>query len=156
MQTELQQRLADLDLHLPRPSAPVANYVPTTTAGGLLFIAGQVPQLDGRVELVGRVGIELSVEEGRQAARLCALNVLAQLDVAIGGDLERVQGCLRIGGFVRCDHDFADQPMVLNGASDLLVAALGDKGRHARTAVGVSALPRGSAVEVDAIFSVAC
>jgi len=154
MTSELARRIADLGLEMPNPAAPAANYLPSRHGAGQLFIAGQVPQWNGQARHIGRVGVELSVEEGQEAARLCALNILAQLDRALGGDLGRLQACLRVGGFVRCDPDFTDQPKVLNGASDLLVAVLGDRGRHARTAVGVAALPRGVAVEVDAIFAV--
>jgi enamine deaminase RidA (YjgF/YER057c/UK114 family) len=151
---DLRARLAGLGFDLPTASAPAGNYVPTTTSGGLLFVAGQMPQREGVIAHAGRVGVELSVEEGQAAAALCALNILAQLERAVDGDLLRVTSCLRLGGFVACEPTFAEQPRVLNGASDLIVAALGDCGRHVRTAVGVAALPRGAAVEVDAIFAI--
>jgi enamine deaminase RidA (YjgF/YER057c/UK114 family) len=147
-------RLKELNLALPDAPAPVANYVPAVRAGNVLYISGQIPLEGGKPQFIGKLGRELSVEQGQQAARLCALNVLAQARTALGGDLDRVVRCVRLGGFVNCMPEFTDQPQVVNGASDLFVAVLGDAGRHARAAVGVASLPRGVAVEVEAVFEV--
>ena len=120
----------------------------------LLLVAGQVPIVNGETRYVGRVGESLTLEEGAAAARLCGINILAQVSAALDGDLDRVVGCLRLGGFVNASSSFTDHPKVINGASDLMIQVFGDKGRHARAAVGVASLPRGVAVEVDAIFRV--
>ncbi len=147
-------RLKELGLTLPDAPAPVANYVPAVRSGSLLHVSGQIPLEGGKPQFVGKLGRDLGVEQGQQAARLCALNVLAQARAALGGDLDRVVRCVRVGGFVNCTPEFTDQPLVVNGASDLFVAVLGDAGRHARAAVGVASLPRGVAVEVEALFEV--
>ena len=147
-------RLKELDLALPDAPAPVANYVPAVRTGNQLVVSGQIPLEGGKPQFVGKLGRDLGIEQGQQAARLCALNVLAQARAALGGDLDRIVRCVRVGGFVNCTPDFNDQPQVVNGASDLLVAVLGDAGRHARAAVGVASLPRGVAVEVEATFEV--
>lgn len=146
-------RLSAVGLSLQAPNPPAANYVPFTRVDALLFVAGQTPVRDGKAQVVGVVGESVTVEEAQAAARLCALNVLAQVHAALDGDLERARR-LRIGGFVRCRDDFTQQARVLDGASDLLVLALGKNGRHARTAVGTNALPRGVPVEIEAIFAV--
>jgi enamine deaminase RidA (YjgF/YER057c/UK114 family) len=147
-------RLEDLGITLPTPAKPVANYVAYTMSGNLVFISGQVPYgLDG-LEYQGKVGADLTTEDGVAAARLCAINILAQLRAALDGDLERVVRCLKLGGFVNTVPDFADHPAVINGASNLMVEVLGDRGRHARFAVGAGSLPLNVAVEVDAIFEV--
>ncbi|MCJ2136390.1 RidA family protein [Methylobacterium sp. J-026] len=146
-------RLRAAGLTLPEPSRPAANYVPFTRADPLLFIAGQTPVLRGEPQYLGVVGDDVSIEQAQAAARLCALNVLAQVHAALDGDLDRAR-CLRLGGFVRCRADFTQQPLVLNGASDLILLALGENSRHARTAVGTNALPRGVPVEVEAVFTV--
>lgn len=145
------ERLRAAGLELPMPNAPAANYVPFTKMGSLLFVAGQTPVVDGVARYTGIVGEDIDIETAQSAARLCALNLLAQVGAACGGDFAGVRA-LRIGGFVRCRADFIDQPKVMNGASDLLLLALGDNGRHARTAVGTNALPRGVPVEVEGIF----
>jgi enamine deaminase RidA (YjgF/YER057c/UK114 family) len=147
-------RLQELNLTLPDAPAPVANYVPAARAGNMLYVSGQIPLEGGKPQFVGKLGRELGVEQGQQAARLCALNVLAQARAALAGDLDRVVRCVRLGGFVNCTPEFTDQPQVVNGASDLFVAVLGDAGRHARAAVGCASLPRGVAVEVEAVFEV--
>jgi enamine deaminase RidA (YjgF/YER057c/UK114 family) len=147
-------RLKELNLALPDAPAPVANYVPAVRAGGILYVSGQIPLEGGKPQFVGKLGRDIGVEQGQQAARLCALNVLAQARAALGGDLDRIVRCVRVGGFVSCTPDFTDQPQVVNGASDLFVAVLGEAGRHARAAVGVASLPRGVAVEVEAVFEV--
>jgi enamine deaminase RidA (YjgF/YER057c/UK114 family) len=147
-------RLAELGLTLPNAVAPAANYMPARRSGAFMYIAGQVPAADGKDQFVGKLGQEVSIEDGQRAARLCAINILAQLRSALGGSLESVVGCVRLGGFVNAAPDFADHPKVINGASDLMVAVFGDAGRHARAAVGCYSLPRNVAVEVDAIFEV--
>lgn len=152
MTSRIEQRLSELGIKLPGPGAPGGNYVPYVQVGNLLFMAGQVCRSEGKMMYVGKVGRDVSVEEGQKAARLCALNLLAQLKVACSGDLDRVVRCVRMGGFVNCGPDFMEQPKVVNGASDLMVEVFGDAGKHARTAVGVAALPMDSAVEVEAIF----
>lgn len=150
----IEDRLAELGVTLPETAPPAGNYVPYTLTGNLLIISGQLPIRDGKLAYTGKVGRDLSLEDGQAAARLCAINILAQTKAALG-DLGRVRRCLRLGGFVACAPDFADQPKVINGASDLMVEALGDLGRHARFAVGNPALPMNAAVEVDAMFEVA-
>jgi len=150
--TTFDQKLASLQIILPVPPQAVANYVPYVIAGNLVIISGQLPLKKGAVAFKGKVGQDLSLEEGQAAARLCAINILTQLKEACGGDLARVKRCVRLGGFVNCGTDFTDHPKVINGASDLMADVFGDIGRHARAAVGVNALPLGSAVEVEATF----
>jgi enamine deaminase RidA (YjgF/YER057c/UK114 family) len=154
MSGTVEARLASLGLELPVPAAPIANYVPFTRSGAIVVISGQIALRDGKMQYVGKLGAGLSIEEGQEAAKLCALNILAQLKAA-AGDLDNVKRCLRLGGFVNCTPDFTQQPQVVNGASDLMVAVFGDAGKHARTAVGVPSLPGGVAVEVDAMFELA-
>ena len=151
---EIEARLAEMGLELPEAPAPAANYVPWTVSGMLVFVAGQIPVRDGKI-VTGRLGLDASVDEGAAAAELCALNLLAQAKAAAGGDSSRIARCLKLGGFVQCTPDFTDHPEVINGASNLIVAAMGDAGRHARFAVGAPSLPRGSAVEVEGIFELA-
>ena len=152
--SRIEARLAGMGLELPVPPTPIANFVPFQRHGGLVFLAGQVNEWNGTVPFVGKLGREFDVAAGQQAARLCALNLIACLKLACDGDLDRVRRCLRVGGFVNCDPEFEFAPMVINGASDLFVALMGDAGKHARTAVGVATLPRRAAVEVDAIFEI--
>ncbi|MCU0868861.1 MAG: RidA family protein [Burkholderiales bacterium] len=152
--SRIEAALAARGLGLPTPPTPIANFLPWRRHGALVFLAGQVNERDGTVTCIGKVGREFDIDAGRQAAQLCALNLLACLRLACDGDLDRVRACVRVGGFVNADPDFAFAPRVIDGASDLFVAVLGDAGRHARTAVGVATLPRGAAVEVDAIFEV--
>jgi enamine deaminase RidA (YjgF/YER057c/UK114 family) len=154
MSGRIETRLRDLGIELPGASGPVANYVPFVQYRDLLFIAGQLPRWEGEIRSVGALGRELSVEDGRQAARLCALNVLAHVRAALRGDLDRVRRCVRIAGFVTSAPGFSDHPRVLDGASELIVEVFGDAGWHARTAVGVSTLPLGASVEIEAIFEV--
>jgi enamine deaminase RidA (YjgF/YER057c/UK114 family) len=150
----IEARLAELGITLPEAPNPVANYVPYAIAGNQLFISGQISKGgDGKI-LTGALGDGVSVEEGQAAARLCALNILAQAKAALGGDLNRIVQVMRLTGFVNATATFTDHPKVVNGASDLMVEVLGDKGRHTRAAVGVSGLPLGSAVEVDAIIAI--
>jgi enamine deaminase RidA (YjgF/YER057c/UK114 family) len=153
----VERKLAELGITLPTPAAPVANYVPFVISGKMLAISGQVclgP--DGKLAQAhrGKVGRGVSPQDGKDAARLCAINVLAQAKAALG-DLDRIARCIRLGGFINADPNFAEIPAVMNGASDLMVAALGEKGRHARTTVGVAVLPFDCAVEVEALFEIA-
>ncbi len=150
----IDEHLAALQIELPRPSAPGANYVPFVRTGNLIFLTGQLPQWNGERRFGGKVGRDFTAEEGQQAARLCALNVLAQLRAALDGDLDRVVRCVRIGGFVNATPDFLFHARVVNGASDLFVELFGEAGRHARTSVGVSGLPHDAAVEIEGIFEV--
>lgn len=152
MSSNIEKRLGEIGITLPPPGAPGGNYVPYVVVGDLVYMAGQVAREAGKMKYTGKVGRDLSVEDGRAAARLCAVNLIAQLKGACGGDLDRVERCVRVGGFVNSPPDFTDHPQVINGASDLLVEVFGDRGRHARTAVGAAALPLDSAVEVEAIF----
>lgn len=153
MSTSPAERLAALGLMLPDAPAPVANYVPYLIAGDLLFVSGQVSKAPDGSLLCGRLGDGLTVEEGQKAARYCALNILAQAKAALG-DLSRIAQVMRLTGFVASTPAAVEQPQVVNGASDLMVAVLGDAGRHTRAAVGVAALPGGCAVEVDAIIRI--
>lgn len=150
--TSLDQKLETLGIILPTPPQAIANYVPYAIAGNMVIISGQLPIKDAHISFKGKVGQDLSIEEGQNAARQCAINILTQLKMACEGDLGRVKQCLRLGGFVNCGSDFTDQPKVINGASDLMVEVFGEAGRHARAAVGVNALPLGAAVEVEATF----
>lgn len=149
----IEQRLSELGLKLPEAPQPVANYVPFLLSGDQLFISGQIAKdAAGRV-LTGTLGAGVSIEDGQAAARHCALNLLAQAKAALG-KLERVVQVLRLTGFVASAPDFFDQPKIINGASDLLVAVLGDAGRHTRSAVGVASLPLNACVEIDAILKI--
>ncbi|GAB3630502.1 L-PSP family endoribonuclease [Pandoraea terrae] len=154
MSDTLAARLQGLGLQLPDCSTPAANYVPWVRTGNLLFISGQVPKRDGEDAYIGKLGDEFGIEDGQAAARLCALNILAHLNDAVEGDASRVRRCVRLGGFVNSTPAFDQHPKVINGASDLMVDVLGVAGKHARAAVGVAALPRNVAVEVDAIFEI--
>jgi enamine deaminase RidA (YjgF/YER057c/UK114 family) len=153
MADRIDHKLAELGLTLPAPAAPVASYVPTVEAGGLLHVSGQLPFKDGAV-MTGRLGASVNVAYGQEAAQRCALMLVAQIKAALGG-LHRVERIVKLGVFVNSTPDFTDQPKVANGASDLMFALFGDAGRHARSAVGVSALPLGAVVEVDAIVQIA-
>lgn len=148
-------RLKQLGIELPAPPQPVASYVPYVVSGQLVFISGQVTAAPDGLRFVGTVGAELSLEDGKAAARLCAINVLAQARAAAGGDLDRIARCVKLGVFVNAAPGFTQHPEVANGASDLLVEVFGDRGRHARAAVGAGSLPRNVAVEVEAVFELA-
>lgn len=156
MTDRIDRKLAELGLALPAPAAPVASYVPAVEAGGLLHISGQLPFKDGAV-MTGRLGADgeggVDLATGQEAARRCALMLVAQMKAALGG-LHRVERIVKLGVFVNSAGDFTDQPKVANGASDLMVALFGDAGKHARSAVGVPVLPLGAAVEIDAIVQV--
>lgn len=147
------QRIIDLAIEIPTPVAPVANYVPYVFSGRQLFISGQVSMSPAGL-IKGKLGADLTIEQGVEAARACAINLIAQMKFALGGDLERVRRVVKLTGFVNCTADFVEQPRVVNGASDLFVAVFGDAGRHTRAAVGAPSLPLGAAVEIDAIIEV--
>ena len=147
-------KLAELGVHLPPPMAPMANYVPYVVTGSLVVVSGQVPAVDGQIAVTGKVGEEVSVEQGQQAARLCLTNVLTHLRAACGGDLDRVRRVVRLGGFVASPPGFSQHALVMNGASDLAVAVFGEAGRHARSTIGVPALPGNAAVEVEGMFEI--
>jgi enamine deaminase RidA (YjgF/YER057c/UK114 family) len=149
----IEARLTDLGITLPDAPAPAANYVPFVITGTQVFISGQISQTPAGLTK-GRVGADLSVEQGAEAARSCAISVLAQLRKAVDGDWSRVVRAVKLVGFVNSTADFTDQPKVINGASDLMVAVFGDAGRHARSAVSAASLPFGVAVEVEAIFEI--
>ena len=152
MTDTVEARLAKLGLALPQAAAPVAAYVPTVEAGGLLHVSGQLPFIDGKL-VTGRLGKDVSLEQGNAAAQACGLMILAQVKAALGS-LDRVERVVKLGAFISSTKDFTDQPKVANGASELMVAAFGDAGKHARSAVGVPVLPLGAAVEVDAILAI--
>lgn len=154
MPGRIDARLAELGLALPAAPTPAANYVPWVRTGDLVFIAGQVPVQDGRFRWVGKLGADWTLEQGQEAAREVALNVLAQLRAACGGDLDRVVRAVKLNGFVNSTLDFTAQPQVMNTASELMVQVFGEAGRHARSAVGVAQLPFGVAVEIDGVFQV--
>jgi enamine deaminase RidA (YjgF/YER057c/UK114 family) len=151
--SKIDERLKELGIELPNPPAPVASYVPYVQSGNQVLISGQISiAADGGIK--GKLG-DISLEEGQAAARICALNLLAQLKSACGGDLDRVVRVVKLGGFVNVKPDFAAIPAVINGCSDVMVEVFGDKGKHARSAVGVANLPLDFAVEVDGIFEIA-
>jgi enamine deaminase RidA (YjgF/YER057c/UK114 family) len=151
MNGKVEARLASLGLVLPAAPNPVANYVPAFLAGNLLFVSGQISKAGDGTVTKGKLGADLGIEQGQAAARLCALNILSQAKVALG-DLDRIAQVVRLTGFVNAAPDFTDHSQVVNGASDLMVQVLGDAGKHTRAAVGVSSLPLGCAVEVDAVL----
>jgi len=150
-----EDNLKSLGITLPQAPAPAANYVPYTITGNLVFISGQLPLVDGKLQMTGHVGDNVTVEQAAGQARLCAVNLIAQLKAACDGELSRVNRVVKLGGFVACTSEFANQPEVMNGASDLMVEVFGDAGRHARFAVGTNALPRGTVVEVEGLFEIA-
>jgi enamine deaminase RidA (YjgF/YER057c/UK114 family) len=155
MAGRIEQRLAELGIVLPTPAAPIANYVPFAVSGKLVVISGQIPLREGVVAFTGKVGVELTPEQGKAAARLCFINLLAQLKAAAGGELDRVARVLRLGGFIAAPASFTQHAAVMNGASDLAVEVFGDAGRHARTTIGVPSLPADAAVEVEGMFELA-
>ena len=143
-----------LDLKIPDLPSPLANYVPYKVSDNTVYVSGQGPVIDGKIIYSGKVGNEISQEEGVKAAELCCINIIAALKSSINGDWNRLDTFLKLGGFVNCDNDFSDQPKIINGASDLLVNIFGDKGRHSRFAVGSNALPLNISVEIDAIIKI--
>jgi enamine deaminase RidA (YjgF/YER057c/UK114 family) len=151
--SQIDGRLSELGIVLPKPVAPVANYAPFVISGDLVFISGQVSITpDGLI--TGKLGADVDIDRGIQAAHACGVNLIAQLKEACGGDLNQVKRVIKLGAFVNSTPDFVDQPKVVNGASDLMVGVFGDKGRHARAAVSAPALPMNAAVEVDGIFEI--
>jgi enamine deaminase RidA (YjgF/YER057c/UK114 family) len=155
MSGRIEKKLEELGITLPTPMAPIANYVPFVRTGDLVVVSGQIPAVDGKVAVAGKVGDGLSIEQGQHAARLCFINVLVHIKAACGGDLDRVQQVVRLGGFIAAPASFTQHAQVMNGASDLAVAVFGEAGRHARAAVGVPSLPADAAVEVEAMFRIA-
>jgi enamine deaminase RidA (YjgF/YER057c/UK114 family) len=155
MSGKIDARLKELGITLPEPPAPVASYVPTVVSGNLVFVSGQITLSAEGLKYVGKVGADISLEDGKAAARLCAVNVIAQVKAACGGDLDRVKRCVKVGVFVNAVPDFTQHPEVANGASDLFQDVFGDAGKHARAAVGAGSLPRGVAAEVEAVFEIA-
>lgn len=149
----IEKRLEELGIALPDAPAPAANYVPFTLTADRLYTAGQISVIAGGEKFLGKVGAEVEADTAYRAARACALNILAQAKAALG-ELDRIERCLKLGGFVNATPDFTDHPEVINGASDLMVEVLGDKGKHARFAVGCGSLPRNVQVEIDAIFAI--
>ena len=154
MSGRFEKRLAELGIALAPAPAAVANYVPFVRSGNLVFVSGQLPLKDGKLAFAGKLGAELGVEEGAAAARLCAINIIAQAKAACDGDLDRLRRVVKITGFVASTPDFINQPKVINGASDLLVEVFGDVGRHARAAVGAPSLPLDAAVEIEAVLEI--
>jgi enamine deaminase RidA (YjgF/YER057c/UK114 family) len=152
--SNVEKKLETLGINLPTPAAPVANYVGFVKSENHVFVSGQLPFENGKLSYLGKVGSEVSIEDAKKAARLCAIGIFAQLKVACDGNLDRVTRCIKLGIFVNGDANFKDHPAVANGASDLMVEALGDAGKHARAAVGSGSLPFGVSVEVDAIFEI--
>ncbi|OYV33247.1 MAG: hypothetical protein B7Z80_24605 [Rhodospirillales bacterium 20-64-7] len=146
------ERLAELGIVLPKPMIPVGSYVPVTVTGHLVVVSGQLPAIDGKVAVTGKLGGGVSIDEGQHAARLCLINVLAQLQAALPGGLDSITRVSRLGGFIAATPDFTQHAVVMNGASDLALAAFGDIGRHARATVGVASLPLDAAVEVEGMF----
>ncbi len=155
MAGKIDARLKELGIVLPTPPAPVASYVPYVVSGNLVYVSGQVTLGPNGLEYVGKVGAGISLDDGKAAAKLCAINVLAQVKAACGGDLDRVRRCVKVGVFVNAVPDYTQHPEVANGASDLFVAVFDDAGKHARAAVGAGSLPRGVACEVEAVFEIA-
>lgn len=154
MTNSIADNLSSLSIILPEPAKPLASYVGFVRQGDLVFVSGQLPLVDGALTQTGLLGAGVSIEDAAAAAKICAINILAQIQIACDGDLERIVQCIKLGGFVASTPDFTDHPKVINGASDFMVAALGERGVHARAAVGVAALPLGASVEVEAIFAI--
>ena len=144
--------IKDLDLTIPDIAIPIANYVPYKLFNKNLYISGQAPSKDGNIIFKGKVGVDISEEEGIKAAELCCINIIAALKNAINGDWERLEGFIKLGGFVNCKADFANHPKIINGASDLLVKIFGERGKHTRFAVGSNSLPVNISVEIDALI----
>ena len=154
MTSKAEQRLREVGVTIPDAPSPAANYLPFTRTGNLVFVSGQVPFVDGKLETTGTVGKNASVEEAQGQAKICAINLIAQLKIACDGDLDRVVKVVKLGAFVASAEDFFNQPVVVNAASDLMVQAFGENGRHARFAVGTNALPLNCLVEIDGVFEI--
>jgi enamine deaminase RidA (YjgF/YER057c/UK114 family) len=151
----IEAKLAELGITVPQVAAPLANYIGYNIVGNLVVVSGQIPLVDGKIAVTGKVGAGVTVEQGQHAARICFVNLLAQLKAATGGDLDQVKRVVRLGGFIAAGPDFTQHALVMNGASDMAVAVFGEKGRHARTTIGVPALPGDAAVEVEGMFELA-
>jgi len=149
-----EENIKKLDLIIPEMPTPMANYVPFKVADNTVYVSGQGPVVDGKIVYSGKVGKEISEEEGIKAAELCCINIVSALKTSLDGDWDRLDTFLKLGAFVNCDENFTDQPKIINGASDLLVSIFGDKGRHARFAVGSNSLPFNISVEIDAIIKI--
>lgn len=149
-----ERRLKDLGITLPKPAKPVASYEGFVRSGNLVFVSGQVPFVEGKIAVSGKLGAEVSLEDGQKAARICAINILAQLNEATGHDLSKVTRVVKLVGFINATPDYADVPKVMNGASDLFAEVFGERGKHARSTVGVAVLPLNCAVEVEAIVEI--
>lgn len=147
-----ESNLSDIGITLPEPAAPVASYRPAVIANGMLYVSGQLPFIDGAI-VTGKLGADVSLERGVEAARACGIMLIAQIKAALDGDLDRVAQIVKLGAFVACTPDFSDQPKVVNGASDLMEQVFGEAGRHARSAVATPVLPLNAAVEIDAIVA---
>ena len=154
MSGRIDAKLLELGITLPTAMAPIANYVPFAVSGRMVVVSGQVPAVDGRIAVTGKVTEGVTLEQGKEAARLCFLNVLTHLRTACGGDLDRVVRVVRLGGFVAAPPAFTQHALVMNGASDLAVQVFGEAGRHARTTIGVPSLPADAAVEVEGMFEI--
>lgn len=154
MTNAIDAKLEELGIDLPTPPKPAAAYVPFVQTGNLVFISGQIPMVNGELKFIGKVGADISLEEAQECAGVCAVNILANLKTACDGDLSRVTRIVKLGGFVNCTPDFNDIPQVINGASNLIGEIFGEKGEHARFAVGAVNLPFGVAVEVEAIVEI--
>lgn len=155
MAGQVEAKLAELGITLPRPMPPIANYVPYVVTGSLVVVSGQVPAIDGKIAITGKVSWGVSIEQAKEAARLCFINVLVHLKAGCDGDLDRVRRVVRLGGFIAAPSEFHQHAQVMNGASDLAVAIFGEAGRHARSTIGVPSLPADAAVEVEGMFEIA-
>ena len=151
--SQIESRLAEMGITLPAAPSPAANYVPFVQSGDMLYVSGQISK-DGDTLITGKLGADMEIEAGQAAAKVCAINLLAQVKEACGGDLDRLVKVVKLGAFVNCTADFTAQPQVVNGASDFIGEVLGDAGKHARSAVGCVSLPLGVAVEIDGIFQI--
>ncbi len=151
----IDDKLTELGITLPQASAPAANYVPYCISGNLIFISGQLPMKDGNFTYQGKLGSDISQDQGIEAAKLCAINIIAQAKAALDGDLDKIVRIVKLGGFVNATPDFTNHPKVINGASDLMVEVFGDKGRHSRFAMGAGSLPLGVSVEIEAVIEFA-
>ena len=149
-----EENIKKLDLIIPEMPTPMANYVPFKVADNTVYVSGQGPVVDGKIIYSGKVGKEISEEDGIKAAELCCINIVSALKTSLNGDWDRLDTFLKLGAFVNCDENFTDQPKIINGASDLLVSIFGDKGKHARFAVGSNSLPFNISVEIDAIIKI--
>jgi enamine deaminase RidA (YjgF/YER057c/UK114 family) len=146
-------KLTELGITLPTPAAPIANYIGFQVVGNLVMVSGQIPLVEGKIAVAGKVGVNVSIEEAQRAARICFVNLMAQVKAAVG-DLDKVTRIVRLGGFIAAPAEFTAHAQVMNGASDLAVAVFGDKGRHIRTTIGVPSLPADAAVEVEGFFEI--